>query len=131
MKLQLIKAESLKQQKLVCLTQQAELEAHKFLAAELALAQDEKTSLVSAKSTAKLAGFSCRHQLLQSQRCRIRGSSTSSSIFRLAAFVAQSGAAAASRSCSSTLKLLFQKQRQPLRVAQEPVSSETSELLKS
>ena len=84
-------------------TQQAELEAAQVaLAAELATAQDEKTSLVSAKSTAESVAAA---QAVASSEA--------------AAFVAQSEAAATSEATVS--------ETATSEAAQEPVSSETSE----
>lgn len=83
-------------------TQQAELEAAQVaLAAELATAQDEKTSLVSAKSTAESVAASTAASVAQSQ-----------------AIVESEAAATSEATVSETATS---------EVAQEPVSSETSE----
>ena len=84
-------------------TQQAELEAAQVaLAAELATAQDEKTSLVSAKSTAEAVAASTAASVAQSQA------------------IAESEAAATSEATVSETATSSE-------AAQEPVSSATSE----
>ena len=102
-------------------TQQAELEAAQVaLAAELATAQDEKTSLVSAKSTAESVAASTAASVAQSQAiAESEAAAQAVASSEAAAFVAQSEAAATSEATVS--------ETATSEVAQEPVSSETSE----
>lgn len=94
-------------------TQQAELEAAQVaLAAELATAQDEKTSLVSAKSTAEAVAASTAASVAQSQA------------------IAESEAAAqavASSEAAATSEATVSETATSSEAAQEPVSSATSE----
>lgn len=93
-------------------TQQAELEAAQVaLAAELATAQDEKTSLVSAKSTAESVAASTAASVAQSQAIAESEAAAQA--------VASSEAAATSEATVS--------ETATSEAAQEPVSSETSE----
>lgn len=103
-------------------TQQAELEAAQVtLAAELATAQDEKTSLVSAKSTAESVAASTAASVAQSQAiAESEAAAQAVASSEAAAFVAQSEAAATSEATVSETATASE-------VAQEPVSSETSE----
>ena len=103
-------------------TQQAELEAAQVtLAAELATAQDEKTSLVSAKSTAEAVAASTAASVAQSQAiAESEAAAQAVASSEAAAFVAQSEAAATSEATVSETATSSE-------AAQEPVSSATSE----
>ena len=103
-------------------TQQAELEAAQVaLAAELATAQDEKTSLVSAKSTAESVAASTAASVAQSQAiAESEAAAQAVAQSEAAAFVAQSEAAVTSEATVSETATASE-------AVQEPVSSETSE----
>lgn len=103
-------------------TQQAELEAAQVtLAAELATAQDEKTSLVSAKSTAEAVAASTAASVAQSQAiAESEAAAQAVASSEAAAFVAQSEAAVTSEATVSETATASE-------AVQEPVSSETSE----
>ena len=111
-------------------TQQAELEAAQVtLAAELATAQNEKTSLVSAKSTAESVAASTAASVAQSQ--------ASAESEATAQVVASSEAATsvASSEVAATSEAVAQPSEAPVsetstasEAAQEPASSETSEV---
>ena len=103
-------------------TQQAELEAAQVAwAAELATAQDEKTSLVSAKSTAEAVAASTAASVAQSQAiAESEAAAQAVASSEAAAFVAQSEAAVTSEATVSETATASE-------AVQEPVSSETSE----
>lgn len=110
-------------------TQQAELEAAQVtLAAELATAQDEKTSLVSAKSTAEAVAASTAASVAQSQAiAESEAAAQAVASSEAAAFVAQSEAAATSEAVAQPSEATVSETATASEVAQEPVSSETSE----
>ena len=120
-------------------TQQAELEAAQVtLAAELATAQNEKTSLVSAKSTAESVAASTAASVAQSQAiaeseatAQVVASSeaaTSVASSEVATSVASSEVAATSESVAQPSETPVSETSTASEAAQEPASSETSEV---
>lgn len=103
-------------------TQQAELEAAQAtLAAELATAQDEKTSLVSAKSTAEAVAASTAASVAQSQAvAESEAAAQAVASSEAAAFVAQSEAAATSETTQEPTVATSE-------ATQEPAAPATSE----
>lgn len=110
-------------------TQQAELEAAQVaLAAELATAQNEKTSLVSAKSTAESTAASTAASVAQSQA--VAESETAAQAVassEAAASVAQSEAAATSQAVAQPSEAPASETSTASEAAQVPASSEASE----
>ena len=111
-------------------TQQAELEAAQVtLAAELATAQNEKTSLVSAKSTAESVAASTAASVAQSQA--IAESEATAQVVassEAATSVASSEVAATSESVAQPSETPVSETSTASEAAQEPASSETSEV---
>ena len=111
-------------------TQQAELEAAQVtLAAELATAQNEKTSLVSAKSTAESVAASTAASVAQSQA--IAESEATAQVVassEAATSVASSEVAATSEAVAQPLETPVSETSTASEAAQEPASSETSEV---
>ena len=110
-------------------TNKAELEAAQVaLAAELATAQDEKTSLVSAKSTAEAVAASTAASVAQSQAiAESEAAAQAVASSEAAAFVAQSEAAATSEAVAQPSEATVSEIATASEAVQEPVSSETSE----
>ena len=110
-------------------TQQAELEAAQVtLAAELATAQNEKTSLVSAKSTAESVAASTAASVAQSQA--IAESEATAQVVassEAATSVASSEVAATSEAVAQPSETPVSETSTASEAAQEPASSETSE----
>ena len=111
-------------------TQQAELEAAQVtLAAELATAQNEKTSLVSAKSTAESVAASTAASVAQSQA--IAESEATAQVVassEAATSVASSEVAATSEAVAQPSETPVSEISTASEAAQEPASSETSEV---
>ena len=111
-------------------TQQAELEAAQVtLAAELATAQNEKTSLVSAKSTAESVAASTAASVAQSQA--IAESEATAQVVassEAATSVASSEVAATSEAVAQPSEAPVSETSTASEAAQEPASSETSEV---
>ena len=111
-------------------TQQAELEAAQVtLAAELVTAQNEKTSLVSAKSTAESVAASTAASVAQSQA--IAESEATAQVVassEAATSVASSEVAATSESVAQPSETPVSETSTASEAAQEPASSETSEV---
>ena len=111
-------------------TQQAELEAAQVtLAAELATAQNEKTSLVSAKSTAESVAASTAASVAQSQA--IAESEATAQVVassEAATSVASSEVAATSEAVAQPSETPVSETSTASEAAQEPASSETSEV---
>ena len=110
-------------------TQQAELEAAQVaLAAELTTAQNEKTSLVSAKSTAESAAASTAASVAQSQAvAESEAAAQAVASSEAAASVAQSEAAATSQAVAQPSEAPASETSTASEAAQAPASSETSE----
>ncbi|MCE2059073.1 CHAP domain-containing protein [Streptococcus thermophilus] len=111
-------------------TQQAELEAAQVtLAAELATAQNEKTSLVSAKSTAESVAASTAASVAQSQA--IAESEATAQVVassEAATSVASSEVAATSEAVAQPSEAPVSEISTASEAAQDPASSETSEV---